>query len=72
MGMLEERMAICKNCAIVKIDKELGLICDSRKYLNPKTNEASWFKKDGWIKGCGCLLRSKTSNSKSHCPAKKW
>ena len=71
-AFVEKRLAICKNCAIAKIDREFGLICDSRRYLNPETNESSWFKKDGWIKGCGCFINHKVKNQNNHCPAKLW
>lgn len=68
----EKRLKICKNCAISKIDDEWGLQCDSRKYINPTTNEASWFKKEGWVKGCGCILQYRCANINNHCVAGKW
>lgn len=49
-----------------------GPKCDNQKWLNPETNESSVFFKDGWIKGCGCLLKYKTTNENNHCPAKRW
>ena len=42
---IEDRIEICKKCAIARMT-EFGLKCDSRKYLNPETNEGSFFKKD--------------------------
>lgn len=68
---IEDRIEICKKCAIARMT-EFGLKCDSRKYLNPETNEGSFFKKDGWIKGCGCLIPVKIKNLNNHCPANKW
>lgn len=67
----EKRMGICEECAIIKYTV-VGPKCDGQKWLNPETNEGSVFFKDGWIKGCGCLLRYKTANENNHCPAKKW
>jgi len=67
----KERMAICEKCAIIK-HTDLGPKCDGLKWLNSTTNEASFFAKPGWIKGCGCMLRYKTANLNNHCPAKKW
>lgn len=67
----EERLKICKNCPLyqVRFGEE---ICNPKLYLNPETNDVSNEKKDGYIKGCGCLLRSKTAASDSHCIADKW
>ena len=28
--------------------------------------------KEGYIKGCGCILKYKIPNSKKHCPQEKW
>lgn len=67
---IEDRIAICQKCAISRMT-EFGLKCDERKYLNPETNESSFFKKDGWKKGCGCLIQVKIKNSNNHCPANK-
>lgn len=67
----EKRMKICEACAIMK-STSAGPKCDNQKWLNPETNESSVFFKDGWIKGCGCLLKYKTTNENNHCPAKKW
>ncbi len=68
---IEDRIEICKKCAIA-LETEFGLKCDSRKYLNPETNESSFFKKDGWIKGCGCICNIKAKNPSNRCVAGKW
>ena len=70
-NFIEDRLAICKMCAIAR-QTEFGLKCDDRKYLNKDTNKSSFFKKDGWVKGCGCMINSKAKNPSNHCPANKW
>ena len=51
---------------------EYGMRCDERKWISPDGTQASFFKRDGWIKGCGCLLNSKTKNPSNHCVCGKW
>ena len=46
--------------------------CKGNLYLNPKNNDISIGPKEGYIKGCGCLLEKKIPNEKKHCPAGKW
>lgn len=36
----EKRLAICRNCPLYKEDY-WGPICNSKKYINPETNEVS-------------------------------
>ena len=66
---MEERLEICLHCPICDID---NLVCQAGLYLNPITNDISTGPKEGYIKGCGCLLKNKTKNPNKHCPAKKW
>jgi len=68
---VEDRVVICRNCAIMRMT-EFGMKCDDRKWLDPINNIASFFKKDGWVKGCGCLCAKKAMNPNNHCVAKKW
>lgn len=68
----EERLEICRNCNLVKIDSLYGPICDSSKYMNPETGETSKTYHSGWIRGCSCKLKWKVKNPSSHCVAKKW
>lgn len=44
---VNERLAICRECAIVKHTKDMGMQCNGKFWLNPETNEASAFYKDG-------------------------
>lgn len=69
---VNERLAICRECAIVKHTKDMGMQCNGKLWLNPETNEASAFYKDGWVKGCNCFLNYKAAHVSNHCPAKKW
>lgn len=66
---IEERFKICRECPICD---QINGICNGSLYLNPKTNDISTHPKEGYIKGCGCLLEMKIPNEKKHCPAEKW
>lgn len=68
---VEERLAICKLCPIVRMT-EFGMKCDDRKYISPDGTQGSFFKKDGWKKGCGCRLVNKCANINNHCIVGKW
>ena len=70
-NLYEERIKICKRCPLYKL-KFGEEICNHKLYLNPKTNDVSTEQKDGYIKGCGCLLKSKTPILEAHCPVDKW
>ena len=68
----EKRLEICKACPISTYDQTFGLKCDSRKWLSPDGKEASLYYKEGWIKGCGCILKYKCAHESNHCVARKW
>ena len=68
---VEKRLAICKKCPIMRMT-ELGMRCDDRKWISPDGTQGSFFKRDGWRKGCGCYLSSKTRNASNHCVINKW
>ncbi len=70
--LAKERLAICKQCLLFKDDPERGPICNPAKYMSPDGKEVSYFKKEGWIKGCGCLINFRVIRQNSHCVAKKW
>lgn len=53
----KERLDICEQCKLVKMDPVYGPICDSSKYMNPATGEISRLPKAGWIRGCACRLK---------------
>ena len=67
----EERLAICKKCPLCRIT-DMGLKCDDRKWISKDGSQASFFKKDGWVRGCGCYLIQKTKNPNNHCIINLW
>lgn len=67
----EKRLEICRNCAIMR-NTQWGMKCDDRKWLDVINNVASFFRKPGWKRGCGCLLVRKAANINNHCPCGKW
>ncbi len=68
----KERLDICEQCKLVKMDPVYGPICDSSKYMNPATGEISRLPKAGWIRGCACRLKWKSASPTAHCVAGKW
>lgn len=60
------RMKICKECPLWKIDKLFGAICNSKLYIH-KNGNVSTTPKAGYIKGCNCVLASKTRLDYKHC-----
>lgn len=67
--MIAERTKLCEKCPICDLDK---WVCNGNLYLNPKTNDVSIEPKEGYIKGCGCLLKKKIPDSIKRCPVGKW
>lgn len=61
--LYQERINICKKCPLLN---SLG-ICNPLKYLNPQTGEVSNTKKEGFVKGCGCVMSSKTRVPNAKC-----
>jgi hypothetical protein len=70
--MEELRMAICKKCPLYYERPKGGPVCSSYLYINPKTDEVSLMAKEGYTKGCGCALLSKTKSPEAGCPINKW
>lgn len=68
----EERMKICKKCKLLKKDPVFGSVCNSKLYLNVKTDETSLNPQKDFKNGCGCVLSSKTRVPSAHCPLDKW
>lgn len=66
----EARLKICYACPLFL--NKLGGICNNKLWLNPNTGDVSTEKKDGYMRGCGCILKSKTRVSNAHCPIGKW
>lgn len=66
----EIRLNICKVCPIYS--SKFGGLCNNKLWLNPDTNDVSLQQKNGYIRGCGCRLKAKTTLQGEHCPADKW
>ena len=66
----KNRLKICYRCPLYS--NKLGGICNSRLWLNRNTGDVSVIMKPGYIKGCGCRLRSKTRLPNAKCPVAKW
>lgn len=66
----EERLKICKKCPIYS--NKFGGLCNNKLYIDPKTNKISIYKKDGYVKGCGCRLQAKTTILNEKCIIGKW
>lgn len=64
------RLAICVKCPLYS--PRFGGICNNRLWYNKETGDVSTRKKDGYVRGCGCRLRAKTTLSNEKCPAGKW
>lgn len=70
--LFNERMEICKKCPLYKEDKIRGPICDSNKFISSDGTKWSWFRKEGYIRGCGCHLTSKIRSQNNSCIVGKW
>lgn len=70
--LFEERIKICRQCKLLIVDSFFGEMCNHNLWLNPVTDDLSYFHKDGYFKGCGCILGSKCRVLKDKCPANKW
>ena len=68
----QERLEICKKCLLYKEDAIRGPICDSNKFISKDGAKWSWFRKDGFVRGCGCGLKRKVKNPNNHCIINLW
>lgn len=68
--MSEARLQICERCPIYS--PRFGGICNSKLFLDPNTGDVSIEERDGYIEGCGCSLKLKTTVASEECPAGKW
>ena len=68
--LYKKRLQVCYRCLLYS--KKLGGICNNKLYMNPNTGDVSTKPKDGYIRGCGCLLLRKTAIANSTCPLGKW
>lgn len=70
--LFKERIAICNTCKLKIVDEIFGIMCNKRMWLNPITDETALIPLDGYVKGCGCVMESKTRVPEATCVAGKW
>ena len=63
-------MEICKACPLYK-ETAFGAVCNPKLYIN-EAGETSYIPKEGYKKGCNCILRRKAANPGNHCIIGKW
>lgn len=68
--LFETRIKICKECPLY-LETALGPICNSKLYINAQ-NEVSDTPKDGFKRGCSCLLMKKSRLQTAKCIIGKW
>lgn len=71
-----ERLEICKACPL-GLETSRGLICNPKLYISKEDGvTTSNVPKIGYVRGCGCLLRSsyggKLKQDYAKCSAGKW
>ena len=65
MELVDKRLEICKACPLYK-DTAFGGVCNPKLYINEE-GETSYIPKEGYKKGCNCILRRKAANPGNHC-----
>lgn len=66
----QNRLKICYACPIYS--PKLGGMCNNKLWLNVITGDVSTEPKEGYKRGCGCRLQSKTRLANAVCPLGKW
>lgn len=66
----QNRLKICYSCPLYTT--KLGGMCNNKLWLNVNTGDVSMENKQGYKRGCGCRLLSKTRLSNAVCPVGKW
>ncbi len=69
-NLTEVRLEICKKCPLYSA--RFGGTCNNRLYLNKENGDVSVSYKTGYVRGCGCRLKAKTTLAREKCPAGKW
>lgn len=67
----KERLAICKECPLYT-NTSFGPICDSKKCYNVTLNHVKSYLDDGYVCGCGCRLKAKSTLVNAQCVLNKW
>ena len=66
----QNRLKVCRRCPLYSA--KFGGMCNNKLWMNPDTLEVSTEKKEGYKKGCGCILSAKTRLVNAKCPIDKW
>lgn len=69
--LYNQRIEICRKCKLITKDAIFGEKCNSNLYLNPITDNISLVPKEGFYRGCGCILNLKCRVPQAQCPIKK-
>lgn len=64
----QSRLKICYSCPLYTKDGR----CNNKLWLNVNTGDVSTEQKEGYKRGCACILKSKTRVPSAHCPVNKW
>ena len=70
MEFVDKRLEVCKACPLYK-ETAFGAVCNPKLYINAD-GETSYISKEGYKKGCNCILRRKAANPGNHCIVGKW
>lgn len=66
----QKRLNICLTCPIYS--PKLGGICNNKLWINPQTDDVRFEETPGYVRGCGCRLKAKTTIPSESCVAGKW
>ncbi len=66
----KSRLRICYLCPLYSTKN--GGSCNNNLWLDPVTGDTSNVYKQGYKRGCGCILNSKTRIPHAVCPVNKW
>lgn len=69
--LYESRIRICRQCPLYT-KTSFGPICDSKKCVNPETNEVKTYPESGYICGCSCRLEAALRLKNKKCNLNKW
>lgn len=70
--LYQKRISICKECILYSKGGTFGPICDSKKCVNPETEQLVYAPTSTDICGCSCFLNKKTRVKDAKCVLGKW
>ncbi len=68
--LANQRIQICYQCPLYS--QKFGGQCNNKLWYNVNTGDISLEQKDGYVNGCGCILKSKVRATNAKCPIGKW